>query len=60
MDPNFAQGCIKDLSKGKTGGVDGVSHGYVLAAFGVIAPSLAHIYTYMLRLGHVSEEMKTK
>ena len=46
------------LSNGKAGGVDGVSHEHLLAASGVIAPILANIYTWMLRLGHVPESMK--
>ena len=45
VEPSFVQGCIKDLSKGKAGGVDGVSHEHLLAASGVIAPILANIYT---------------
>jgi len=57
VEPSFVQGCIKDLSKGKAGGVDGVSHEHLLAASGVSAPIFANIYTWMLRLGHVPESM---
>ena len=58
VEQSFVQRCIQDLSNGKAGGVDGVSHEDLIAASRAISPILANIYTWMLRLGHVPEEIK--
>jgi len=45
--------------KGKAQGIDSVRKEHLSAASSVISPVLAHLFTWMLRLGHIPPEVKT-
>jgi len=46
------------LPKGKSGSVDGVCHEHLIFSCSVNSPILAHLFTGMMRLGHIPTKMK--